>query len=48
MLVKRLFIHEKIYDQFRHAMVRFAKTPAKTGDGFEPDVLVGPLQNSIQ
>ncbi|KAJ5692503.1 hypothetical protein N7462_001926 [Penicillium macrosclerotiorum] len=47
MLVKRLFIHEKIYDQFRDAMVQFVKTTAKTGDGFEPDVLVGPLQNNM-
>lgn len=47
MLIKRLFVHEKIYDQFRDALVQFAKT-IKTGDGFESDVLVGPLQNSMQ
>jgi acyl-CoA reductase-like NAD-dependent aldehyde dehydrogenase len=47
MLIKRLFVHEKIYDQFLDAMVQFTKT-VKTGDGFESDVLVGPLQNSMQ
>lgn len=47
MLVKRLFVHEKIYDQFLDAMVQFTKT-LKTGDGFESDVLLGPLQNSRQ
>jgi hypothetical protein len=28
-------------------MVAFAES-IKTGDGFEPDVLVGPIQNSMQ
>lgn len=47
MLVKRVYVHENIYDRFRDAMVQFAKT-IKTGDGFEDGVLVGPLQNSMQ
>lgn len=47
MLIKRLYVHEKIYDRFRDSMVTFAKS-IKTGDGFEPDVLVGPIQNSMQ
>ncbi|KAJ5806752.1 hypothetical protein N7474_010344 [Penicillium riverlandense] len=47
MLIKRVYIHEKIYDKFRDAMVTFAKS-IKTGDGFESDVLVGPIQNSMQ
>lgn len=47
MLIKRLFVHEKIYDQFRDALVKFTQS-VKTGDGFEPDILVGPLQNSMQ
>lgn len=47
MLVKRLYVHEKIYDQFRDAMVKFTET-IKTGDGFEEDILVGPLQNRMQ
>lgn len=47
MLVKRLYVHENIYDKFRDAMVEFTKN-VKTGEGFEADVLVGPLQNSMQ
>lgn len=47
MLIKRLYVHGAIYDQFRDALVAFSKT-IKTGDGFEPDVLVGPIQNSMQ
>lgn len=48
MLVKRIYVHEKIYDQFRDAMVEFTKNNIKTGGGFEPDVVVGPVQNSMQ
>ncbi|KAF3805683.1 putative aldehyde dehydrogenase FUS7 [Colletotrichum gloeosporioides] len=48
MLVKRIYVHEKIYDEFRDAMVEFTKNNIKTGGGFEPDVVVGPLQNSMQ
>lgn len=47
MLIKRVYVHEKIYDQFRDALVKFTAT-IKTGPGFEPDVLVGPIQNSMQ
>jgi acyl-CoA reductase-like NAD-dependent aldehyde dehydrogenase len=48
MLCKRIYIHEKIYDKFRDAMVEFTKNNIKTGGGFEPDVMVGPVQNSMQ
>ncbi|CRG83674.1 hypothetical protein PISL3812_01029 [Talaromyces islandicus] len=47
MLIKRVYIHESIYDKFRDAIVAFSKT-IKTGDGFESGVLVGPIQNSMQ
>lgn len=47
MLVKRLYVHEKIFDQFRESLVKFSRS-LKTGDGFEPDVLVGPIQNAMQ
>ncbi|KAL9563802.1 hypothetical protein ACKAV7_012044 [Fusarium commune] len=47
MLIKRIYVHKSIYDKFRDAMVAFAKT-IKVGDGFEPDVLIGPLQNPMQ
>ncbi|KAM5511682.1 putative aldehyde dehydrogenase [Fusarium oxysporum f. sp. phaseoli] len=47
MLIKRIYVYENIYDKFRDALVAYAKT-IKVGDGFEPDVLIGPLQNSMQ
>ncbi|KAK3304975.1 Aldehyde/histidinol dehydrogenase [Chaetomium strumarium] len=40
MLCKRIY--------FRDAMVEFTKRNIKTGGGFEPDVVVGPLQNPMQ
>lgn len=48
MLAKRVYIHEKVYDRFRDAMVEFVKTNIKTGGGFEENVTVGPVQNKMQ
>ncbi|KAM0295844.1 hypothetical protein ACHAO9_000930 [Fusarium lateritium] len=48
MLAKRIYVHEKIYDRFRDAMVEFTKNNIKTGGGFESGVVVGPLQNKMQ
>ncbi|KAF6815191.1 putative aldehyde dehydrogenase [Colletotrichum sojae] len=48
MLVKRIYVHEKIYDEFRDAFVDFTKNNIKTGGGFEPDIVVGPVQNKMQ
>ncbi|RMJ12485.1 hypothetical protein BHE90_002221 [Fusarium euwallaceae] len=48
MLTKRVYVHEKIYDQFRDAMVEFTKNHVKTGGAFEEGVVVGPVQNSMQ
>jgi acyl-CoA reductase-like NAD-dependent aldehyde dehydrogenase len=48
MLTKRVYIHEKIYDEFRDKMVEFTKTNIKTGAGTEAGVVVGPLQNKMQ
>ncbi|KAB5588012.1 hypothetical protein CTheo_8547 [Ceratobasidium theobromae] len=44
---KRLYIHEKIYEQFRDELVKFAKT-VKTGDGTDPESQLGPVQNIHQ
>ncbi|CAE6378636.1 hypothetical protein BN14_10761 [Rhizoctonia solani AG-1 IB] len=44
---KRLYIHEKIYDEFRDELVKFAKT-VKTGDGTDPQSQLGPVQNLMQ
>ncbi|KAK5996140.1 Putative aldehyde dehydrogenase FUS7 [Cladobotryum mycophilum] len=46
--IKRIYVHEKIYDEFRDAMVEFTKQAIKTGGGFEPGVIVGPVQNNMQ
>ncbi|OAL31187.1 hypothetical protein AYO22_01220 [Fonsecaea multimorphosa] len=45
--LKRIFVHEKIFEQFRDKMVEYTKT-LKLGEGFEKDVFLGPIQNSMQ
>lgn len=45
--VKRIYVHESIYDEFRQALVGFTKG-IKVGDGFEPGVFMGPIQNKMQ
>lgn len=47
MALKRIFVHEKIFDEFRDAMVEATKA-LKVGEGNEPDVFLGPIQNSMQ
>ncbi|KAG8741997.1 hypothetical protein FRC10_002114 [Ceratobasidium sp. 414] len=44
---KRLYVHEKIYDEFRDELVKFAKT-VKVGNGMESDSQLGPIQNLPQ
>jgi acyl-CoA reductase-like NAD-dependent aldehyde dehydrogenase len=44
---KRIYVHESIYDRFAAAMVDYAKT-VKIGDGTEPGVQIGPIQNRPQ
>lgn len=49
MLPKRIYVHEKIYEEFKAGMVDYAKKNIKTGGAFEPDVhIVGPVQNRDQ
>lgn len=45
--IKRVYVHEAIYDKFLAGLVEFVKN-IKTGDPNDPDTLVGPLQNSMQ
>ena len=45
--IKRLYVHEKIYDELCAALVAIAGT-VKVGEGFEEGVLVGPVQNKMQ
>ncbi|KAF2488812.1 aldehyde dehydrogenase-like protein [Lophium mytilinum] len=48
MLVKRFYVHESIYDDFRDALVEWTRENVRTGDGFEEGVMVGPVQNAMQ
>ncbi|EAU32170.1 conserved hypothetical protein [Aspergillus terreus NIH2624] len=43
----RLYVHEKIYDAFREKLVAFVQA-LKMGEGTEPDVFFGPIQNGMQ
>lgn len=45
--MKRLFVHEKIYDAVRAELITMAKE-VKIGDPFDPDVTMGPVQNKAQ
>ncbi|EAW13560.1 aldehyde dehydrogenase family protein [Aspergillus clavatus NRRL 1] len=47
MVIKRLYVHEKIYDEFRDKLVAFVQS-LKVGEGTQPDVFFGPVQNSMQ
>lgn len=47
MMIKRLYVHENIYDEFRNKLVQFVQA-LKVGEGNEPDVFFGPIQNSMQ
>lgn len=47
MMIKRLYVHEKIYDQFRDALVKHTAA-LKMGEGHEPDAFIGPIQNNMQ
>lgn len=44
---KRVYVHESIYDAFREALVKYAKT-VKMGDGSEEGTKMGPIQNRMQ
>ena len=48
--VKRIYVHEKIYDKFRDSFVDFVKNSIKTGPASVDDEsnLIGPVQNSMQ
>ncbi|KAL6236246.1 hypothetical protein BDW75DRAFT_250277 [Aspergillus navahoensis] len=45
--VKRIYVHESIYEEFRDAAVAYAKT-VQVGPGTQEGVFMGPLQNSMQ
>lgn len=45
--IKRIYVHEDIYEPFLKAMVEFTKT-LKVGDGMVEGNFLGPIQNSMQ
>lgn len=45
--IKRIYVHEDIYEPFLKAMVEFTKT-LKVGDGAVEGNFLGPIQNSMQ
>jgi acyl-CoA reductase-like NAD-dependent aldehyde dehydrogenase len=45
--LKRLYVHEKVYDALVAELAQIAKTAA-VGNGLEPGVMFGPLQNKMQ
>lgn len=45
--LKRIYIHESIYDKFLAAAVEFTKT-LKYGEGHESGIFLGPVQNKMQ
>jgi acyl-CoA reductase-like NAD-dependent aldehyde dehydrogenase len=44
---KRVYVHERIYDEFSRALVEFSKT-VKVGNGLEEGTKLGPIQNKPQ
>ncbi|KAL1873511.1 hypothetical protein Daus18300_003874 [Diaporthe australafricana] len=48
MNIKRIYVHEKIYDDFMKAMVDFIRNNLKHGSVVDQSVAVGPVQNSMQ
>ena len=46
-MIKRLYIHEKIYDEFRDKLAKHVQD-LKVGEGTRPDTFIGPVQNSMQ
>ena len=47
MMIKRLYVHEKIYDEFRTKLTQFVQS-LPVGDGSKPDTFFGPVQNAMQ
>lgn len=47
MAIKRLFVHERLHDRLCDALAALARS-ARVGDGFEPGVELGPVQNAAQ
>ena len=45
--IKRLYVHERIYEPFCQELAKIARS-VKVGDGMDPEVRIGPIQNKMQ
>jgi len=45
--IKRLYVHERIYEPMCEALADIARS-VKVGDGMDPGVEIGPIQNKMQ
>jgi len=45
--IKRLYVHDTIYEPFCQELASLAKS-VKVGDGLDPEVQMGPIQNKMQ
>jgi acyl-CoA reductase-like NAD-dependent aldehyde dehydrogenase len=45
--MKRVYIHENVYEAVRDALVEYAKT-VMVGDPLDPSNEIGPVQNQMQ
>lgn len=45
--IKRLYVHDNIYEPFCEALANLARS-VRVGDGLDPDVQIGPIQNRMQ
>ncbi|KAL1966038.1 hypothetical protein VTN77DRAFT_4978 [Rasamsonia byssochlamydoides] len=45
--LKRIYVHESIYEEFKECLVKHVKSYT-LGDGSQPGISHGPLQNSMQ
>jgi acyl-CoA reductase-like NAD-dependent aldehyde dehydrogenase len=45
--IKRLYVHDNIYEPFCEALTKLARS-VKVGDGLDPEVQIGPIQNRMQ
>lgn len=45
--IKRLYVHDDIYNKLLTELVRFSKTIVM-GNGADPDTMLGPIQNKMQ
>lgn len=46
--IKRIYVHDKIYDAFLKAMVDFVRDNLKSGPAADSNTFVGPVQNAMQ